>query len=65
MNVILCEPAELRADGSVCLTGARAQHLMHVLKVAVGQQVRLGVVDARWAWARFGASTAGRGGSGM
>lgn len=46
MNVILCEPAELRADGSVCLTGARAQHLMNVLKVTVGQQVRLGVVDA-------------------
>jgi 16S rRNA (uracil1498-N3)-methyltransferase len=46
VNVILCEPTELGADGSVRLTGDRARHVLRVLKAGVGQQVRVGVVDA-------------------
>ena len=45
MNLILVESAELRCDGAVTLSGARAVHLIDVLKVTPGSRVRVGVVD--------------------
>jgi 16S rRNA (uracil1498-N3)-methyltransferase len=45
MNLILCEPGEIGADGVVTLTGPRAAHLRDVLRVGPGDRVRLGVVD--------------------
>jgi RsmE family RNA methyltransferase len=45
MNLILCEPGEIGADGVVGLTGPRAAHLRDVLRVGPGDRVRLGVVD--------------------
>lgn len=45
MNLVLIEPDELGADGTVALTGARAAHVATVLKTAVGETVRIGVVD--------------------
>lgn len=45
MNVILIEPAEVDAAGNASLSDARAAHLLGVLKVAVGHQVRMGIVD--------------------
>lgn len=45
MNVVLLEPAEIRADGSAELADVRAKHLMQVLKAGVGSEVRVGVVD--------------------
>jgi RsmE family RNA methyltransferase len=47
VNLILIEPAEIDASGLAHVTGARAVHLTGVLKVAVGQAVRVGVVDGR------------------
>ena len=45
MNLILFDPGEVSGDGTVCLSGARANHLLTVLKVSVGQQVRIGMID--------------------
>jgi len=45
VNLILVESAELRCDGAVTLSGARAVHLIDVLKVTPGSRVRVGVVD--------------------
>ncbi len=45
MNLILLETDEIGDDGRVSLSGARGHHLRAVLKVAPGQQVRVGVVD--------------------
>ncbi len=45
MNVILLEASEVNDCGDVTLSGARADHLRRVLKVAPGQRVRIGVVD--------------------
>jgi RsmE family RNA methyltransferase len=45
MNLILCEPDEIDADGLVALTGTRAAHLRDVLRVAPGHRVRIGIVD--------------------
>jgi 16S rRNA (uracil1498-N3)-methyltransferase len=45
MNLILCESDEVRADGAVTLTGVRAAHVREVLRVAAGDEVRVGVVD--------------------
>jgi 16S rRNA (uracil1498-N3)-methyltransferase len=45
MNLILCEPGEIGADGVVTLTGPRAAHIRDVLRVGRGDRVRLGVVD--------------------
>ena len=44
-NLILLEPGEVGASGVVALSGARAAHLLKVLKVAPGARVRVGVVD--------------------
>jgi RsmE family RNA methyltransferase len=45
MNLILCEADEVRDDGAVTLTGARAAHVREVLRASVGDEVRVGIVD--------------------
>ena len=45
MNLLLVTAEEVDAGGHVLLTDRRADHLRRVLKVEVGQQVRLGVLD--------------------
>jgi 16S rRNA (uracil1498-N3)-methyltransferase len=45
MNLILFERSEVGDDGRVKATGVRARHLIHVLKVPSGHQVRVGIVD--------------------
>jgi RsmE family RNA methyltransferase len=45
VNLILLEPAEVRSDGVVALSGRRARHLLDVLQVQPGHDVRLGIVD--------------------
>lgn len=45
MNLILFEPSEVSDDGRVKASGARAKHLLNVLKVPPGHQVRVGIID--------------------
>ena len=45
MNLVLIEGGEIDANGDIALTGARATHLLDVLGVQPGHQVRVGVVD--------------------
>ena len=45
MNLILLEPGDIDAAGDVALSGARAAHLLEVLRVEAGHQVRVGIVD--------------------
>ena len=45
MNLILFDRSELHADGLVRLDGDRARHLIRVLNIAPGQDVRVGVID--------------------
>lgn len=45
MNLILLDAAEVGADGIVSLAGPRGAHLTKVLRAAVGQTVRIGIVD--------------------
>jgi RsmE family RNA methyltransferase len=45
VNLILLEPDEINAAGDGALSGARATHLLDVLRVEPGHQVRVGVVD--------------------
>jgi 16S rRNA (uracil1498-N3)-methyltransferase len=45
VNLILLEPDDINAAGDVALSGARATHLLEVLRVEAGHQVRVGVVD--------------------
>ena len=45
MNLVLIEPDELSASGDVSLTDTRAAHLLNVLHVAPGHEVRVGVLD--------------------
>ena len=45
MNLILLEQFELDQESHASLTGARAAHLRTVLRVGVGDSVRVGVVD--------------------
>lgn len=45
MNLILFDADTIRADNTVDATGVQARHLLSVLKVAQGQQVRIGVID--------------------
>ena len=45
MNLILLERDEVRDSVEVSLAGPRAFHLLNVLKVAPGHQVRVGVLD--------------------
>jgi RsmE family RNA methyltransferase len=44
MNLILLEPGEVGDSGDVSLSGPRAAHLLKVLHVAPGHQVRVGVL---------------------
>jgi RsmE family RNA methyltransferase len=44
VNLVLVEPAELRADGTCALDDRRARHLREVLRVAPGAVVRAGVL---------------------
>ena len=45
MNLILIDFGETTDSGDANLSGARAAHMVNVLKVAPGDRVRLGVVD--------------------
>ena len=45
MNLILLEPGEVGAGGDVTLSGARGRHLLTVLRVTPGDQIRVGVID--------------------
>jgi RsmE family RNA methyltransferase len=45
VNLILFERREVSDDGAVSVSDVRATHLLHVLRVVVGQSVRVGVVD--------------------
>lgn len=45
MNLILFEPSEVGGASDTRLSGARAAHLVNVLKVAAGHQVRVGILD--------------------
>lgn len=45
MNLILLEPGEVGDAGDVSLSGARAAHLIDILHVAPGHEVRVGVLD--------------------
>lgn len=45
MNLILAEPHELAADGTLRLTGRRARHVIEVHRASPGDVLRVGVVD--------------------
>jgi RsmE family RNA methyltransferase len=45
VNLILIERDEVSATGDVTLSGSRAAHMLNVLRVAPGHQVRVGVLD--------------------
>ena len=44
MNLLLLEPGEISAGGTVRLAGRRAEHLLKVLRVEPGRELRLGVL---------------------
>ncbi len=45
VNLIILEPGEVSAHGRVRLGGPRAGHLLNILRVTVGQTLRVGVLD--------------------
>jgi len=45
VNLILLEPDEVSNTGEVTLSGPRAAHMLNVLRVAPGHQVRVGILD--------------------
>jgi 16S rRNA (uracil1498-N3)-methyltransferase len=45
VNLVLVEPDDISAGGDVRLSGPRAIHLLNVLHVAPGHEVRVGVID--------------------
>jgi RsmE family RNA methyltransferase len=45
VNLILLEPSEVSETGDVTLSGPRAAHMLNVLRLAAGHQVRVGVID--------------------
>jgi 16S rRNA (uracil1498-N3)-methyltransferase len=45
MNLILLEPHEVDADGHAVLHDGRADHMLRVLRAAIGDDVRVGVID--------------------
>jgi RsmE family RNA methyltransferase len=47
VNLVLLEPAELRADGTARLEGRRAAHVAGVLRAAPGDRIQAGVVGGR------------------
>ena len=52
MNLILLEPSEIQADGTVLLPGNRARHVREVLKAAPGEDIRVGIVNGPMGTAR-------------
>ena len=44
MNLLLVEPAEVAADGTILLADRRAEHLRRIVGVTVGDPVKAGVV---------------------
>lgn len=47
MNLLLAEASELSAEGELWLDDRRAEHLQKVLKVEVGQSIKVGVLGGR------------------
>ncbi len=47
MNLILLEPDEISLHFGATVSGSRAEHLIRVLKVAPGDEVRIGILDDR------------------
>lgn len=47
MNLLLAEASELSAKGELWLDDRRAEHLQKVLKVEVGQSIKVGVLGGR------------------
>jgi RsmE family RNA methyltransferase len=45
VNLIILEPGETRESGEVSLSDGRAAHMVNVLKVAPGSQVRVGILN--------------------
>jgi len=45
VNLVILEPPDLRQAGNVTLSDARAAHLIKVLKVGPGSEVRVGLLD--------------------
>jgi len=45
VNLILFDANDIRTNATVDATGVQARHLISVLKVTQGQQVRIGVID--------------------
>ncbi|MDA1305677.1 MAG: RsmE family RNA methyltransferase [Acidobacteria bacterium] len=45
MNIVLFDASEIGGDGSVVVSDVRALHLLSVLRVTPGQEVRVGVID--------------------
>jgi RsmE family RNA methyltransferase len=45
VNLVVLDPGDVSDTGDVSLTGARAHHLLNVLKVTPGAPVRLGILD--------------------
>lgn len=45
MNLVLLDASDVDADGQATVADARARHLLDVLKVSIGQIVRVGIVD--------------------
>src|SRR5687767_10421738 len=45
VNLIILEAGEVGDSGDVTLSDARAAHLLNVLNVAPGAQVRIGILD--------------------
>ena len=56
MNLLLIEPPEIRADGTVRLAGRRARHAHEVLAAAPGERLRAGVLGGRMGFAEVLAS---------
>jgi RsmE family RNA methyltransferase len=56
VNLLLIEPEEVRADGTVRLSGRRARHAHEVLAAAPGERLRAGVLGGRLGLAEVGSS---------
>jgi 16S rRNA (uracil1498-N3)-methyltransferase len=47
VNLVILEPGEVSECGDAHLSGARATHLLDVLRVVPGQEVRVGILDGQ------------------
>ncbi len=59
MNLLLLEPGEIEDGGAVRLGGRRAEHLLKVLRVEPGRELRLGVLGGGRGVGRVTAVSAG------